>query len=240
MNSSVRFIKKFANRLGIEISRYNVYSSSSLQLEKLLIYHNIGTVFDVGANAGQYALELRTNGFKGRIYSFEPQSEAYSKLKKTSSDDPKWFVAERMAVGNDDGEIEINISENSQSSSVLPILESHVSAAPDSAYIGKEIASIKKLDSIVREIEVEGNLFIKIDVQGFELNVLEGAKKLLQNTQGLHLELSLVNLYEGQMFMDDMVRYVGKLGFELHALSPCFIDPFSGRLLQLDGVFFKR
>jgi hypothetical protein len=82
-------------------------------------------------------------------------------------------------------------------------------------------------------------LFLKIDTQGYEDRVLRGAVELLPRAVGLQLEMSLVSLYEGQRRFDEMyVELVGK-GFELWSMSPAFVDPRSGRLLQVDATFFR-
>lgn len=239
MKDISHYIKHIGRRFGLEVCKYNVYSSHSLQLQKLLSYNKIETIIDIGANAGRYAIDIRTNGFKGRIISFEPLSDAYNLLKKNSREDAEWIVPGRMALGNENGEIEINVSANSESSSILPMTESHVKAAPESVYIKKEVIPIRRLDSIAIDLNLKGNIYLKIDVQGFELDVLKGASDLLSKTKGLQLELSLTTLYDGQLLMGEMVKYVEDLGFELNALFPIFIDESSGRLLQTDGVFFK-
>ncbi len=240
MNRYIMYLKKLTRKFGIEIRLYNMYSSEFLHLEKLLSYNRIETIIDVGANIGQYAMNIRGAGYKGRIISFEPLSAAYKQLIKNSRKDAEWIVADRMALGDEDGEIEINVSANSISSSVLPIMESHIRAAKESVYISKELVTIKRLDSVSTGLDLKGNIFIKIDVQGFELDVLKGASKLLEKTKGLQLELSLTELYEGQILMEDMIKHVESLGFELHTIFPAFIDESSGRLLQTDGVFFKE
>ncbi len=239
MNKYIVYLKRLTRKFGIELARYNLYSSRDIQLQRLFLYNRIETVIDIGANIGQYAMELRANGFKGRIISFEPILEAYTVLKKNSQKDPEWIVPERMAIGNKDSEIEMNFSANSVSSSILPIKESHVKAAPESVYVRKEIVSIRRLDSVAERLDLKSNIYLKVDVQGYELDVLKGASTLLKKTKGLQLELSLVELYEGQILMGDMLRYVESLGFKLSALFPVFIDESSSRLLQVDGVFFS-
>lgn len=235
-----RLIKIFAQKLGLEINRYNVYSSEALQTQKILSYYSIETVLDIGANKGQYALDLRDNGYRGKIISFEPLTSAHDYLLKISQKDPSWVIGERVALGDKDDNVEINISANLDSSSILPIMDCHISAAPNSAYIGKETVSLMRLDSIAEQLNLRGNILLKVDVQGFELNVLKGAENFLKNTTVLQLELSFVELYEGQPLIEEMTTFVKALGFELHALIPVFIDESSGCLLQVDGFFINK
>ncbi len=229
-------IKKF----GLQVIDYNLYTSPSLQARKLLDYHKIETIIDVGANTGQYAMDLRSDGYGGKIISFEPLSGVYSQLLKNSRNDNNWIVADRMALGSRDGTIDINVSANSVSSSVLPIMESHTGSAPESAYIGTENVPVRRLDSISETLGLTGNIFIKVDVQGYELDMLKGASDLLKKTKGLQLELSFLELYKGQPLTEDMQKYLKDIGFELYAVFPAFIDESSGRLLQADGIFFRK
>ena len=241
MNIAEKTFKKLFRKLGMELKWYSIYSSESLNLIRLLTHNHIDVVLDIGAYVGEYAMDLDANGFKGKIISFEPQVETYKKLKANNHKSKQnWLVADRMALGDRDGQIDLNVSGNSLSSSVLPMLEAHSRSAPDSIYIKKETVPIKRFDSIAGEFDLTGNLFIKIDVQGFEMDVLMGAGNTLRNTKGLQIELSLVDLYEGQTLMMDMINYLKGLDFQLHGFFPMFKDETSGRLLQADGVFFKE
>jgi FkbM family methyltransferase len=157
-------------------------------------------------------------------------------------DDPLWIVAARSAVGDIDGEIRINVAGNSVSSSILDILDSHTKAAPDSAYVTSEMVRISRLDSIGATYidKTTHNVFLKIDAQGFERQVLEGAQGILSKVRGIQLELSLVPLYRGQALFKELLDKLDSLGFDLCDVSPAFIDEEKARLLQIDGVFFRR
>jgi hypothetical protein len=82
--------------------------------------------------------------------------------------------------------------------------------------------------------------FIKIDVQGFESEVLKGAQHTLARAAGVHVELSFVPLYEGQSLFQDLWHHLSSLGFEPWAFFPAFTDNTTGRMLQIDGVFFRQ
>jgi len=85
-----------------------------------------------------------------------------------------------------------------------------------------------------------GTVFLKIDVQGFEIEVLQGATTLLPRLCAIQLELSLVPLYQGAPVMTEVIRYLDERGFELFQLQPGFRDERDGRLLQADGYFVRR
>lgn len=234
-------IKKLSRSLGIDLKRYNIQTSEAAKMQRLLAYHNIDLVFDVGANIGQYAKLLRELGYSGRIVSFEPLSSAYSQLKAVSKKDPLWEIAPQAALGNQEGEIIINIAGNSQSSSALPMLDAHLESAPESAYSGSETVKLSRLDIIAKDyIKSETkSIFLKIDVQELEKQVIEGATAILPLVKGIKLELSLVPLYKGQVLFKEMIDIVEKLGYELYGIEPGFTDEKTGRMLQMDGIFFK-
>ncbi len=234
-------IKKLSRSLGVDLKRYNVQTSEAAKMQRLLAYHNIDLVFDVGANIGQYAKLLRELGYSGRIVSFEPLSSAYSQLKAVSKKEPLWEIAPQTAIGNQEGEITINIAGNSQSSSALPMLDAHLESAPESAYSGSETVKLSRLDTIAKDyIKSETkSIFLKIDVQGLEKQVIEGATAILPLVKGIKLELSLVPLYEGQVLFKEMIDIVEKLGYELYGIEPGFTAEKTGRMLQMDGIFFK-
>jgi FkbM family methyltransferase len=236
-----QFIKSLLNKMGYDLRRYNFSSSIDAQFIAMLDYHKINLIFDVGANIGQFGKTLRALGYGGRIVSFEPLSNERSQLLEASKDDPLWDVAPQAAIGSNDGEIDIYISANSQSSSALNMLETHSTAAPESCYIGKERVNLYKLDTLATEyIQIDSVVFLKIDTQGFEDQVLMGASCTLEKAAGLQLELSLVPLYEGQKLFDELNQKVNTLGFNLWTLSPVFVNSLTGRLLQVDATFFKN
>ena len=236
-----KIVKKLSRSLGIDLKRYNIQTSEAAKMQRLLAYHNIDLVFDVGANIGQYAKLLRELGYSGRIVSFEPLSSAYSQLKAVSEKDPLWEIAPQTAIGNQEGEIIINIAGNSQSSSALPMLDAHLESAPESAYSGSETVKLSRLDTLAKDyIKSETkSIFLKIDVQGLEKQVLEGATAILPLVKGIKLELSLVPLYEGQVLFKEMIDIIEKLGYELYGIEPGFTAEKTGRMLQMDGIFFK-
>ena len=139
-----------------------------------------------------------------------------------------------------DREATLSVSANSYSSSLLPILESHVQAAPDSRYLGTQNVQLRTLDSVVGDWpDPVGALGLKLDVQGYEAQVLAGARTTLPRVAFLEIELSLVPLYAGQAVFMDLVEQAHDLGFSLVNVDPGFADPRTGRVLQVDGMFLR-
>jgi FkbM family methyltransferase len=233
-------IKRLIHGVGYDLHRLNVNSSAKYQLYKSLKNFEINLVLDIGANEGQFASELRSVGYKDKIISFEPLPGAYQVISKAASSDKHWIVHERGAIGDYDGEIQINVSGNSVSSSILPMTDAHSSAAQNSAYIGSEKVAITQLDSVVSDyITPSSRTFIKIDTQGFEWQVLDGASETLKNAQGVLCEMSLVPLYEGQKLWMEMLKRLESEGFTLWAIQRGFTDPRDGRSLQMDAIFYR-
>lgn len=232
--------RRLARKLGLEVNRYDPLQSLGARYAAQLVRHGIDTILDVGANDGGYGSFLREIGFAGTIVSFEPSSAAHRALAARAADDAKWFVMPAMALGSDNGQAELNISANSASSSILAMHAVHARAAPGSRYVGREMVQLKRLADISHDaIRRANSLMLKIDTQGFELPVLKGAGELLARVKGVHVELSLVELYAGQDSYLDVTGWLLDRDFQLWNVIPGFVDAKSGRLLQFDGVFFR-
>lgn len=235
-----KFVRSSANKLGLDITRYRPATTDVGRLAAMLAHHDIDCVLDIGANTGQFASALRKAGYNRRIVSFEPLSSAHVELSEAARRDDLWTVAARVAVGDRAEEIEIHIARNSVSSSVLDMLDSHLSAAPASGYVGSERVEMNTLDALLLEYgQTAARAFMKIDTQGFEWQVLDGAAATLRKAIGVQLEVSLVPLYEQQDLFDVLAERMRSLGFTLWAIWPALFDPQSGRMIQADATFFR-
>lgn len=234
-------IRRLAQRVGVEVNWYNAEHSPLARIARLLSHCSIDIVVDVGANDGGYGRFLRQIGYQGRIISFEPLPDAYVRLQASARAEESWRVAPRMAIGEFDGEISINVSRNSVSSSILPMAEMHLCAAPQSEYRGQARVFIRRLDSVVAPfLEGASGIFLKVDTQGYEMRVLEGAEQMLRQTKGIQLELSIAALYDGQPDYLEVLMLLRKRGFDLWNVAPGFTDSRTGRMLQMDGIFVRR
>lgn len=205
----------------------------------MLRARRIDVVLDVGAARGGFGRELRDFGYEGRIVSFEPLGDAHRDLSELTATDPGW-TAVRTAIGAEQGTATINVASNSTSSSLLPMGAAHLDAAPEVNYVGTEEVTMSRLDDVApAHLHEASRTFLKVDTQGFERSVLEGAPETLARCEGLQLELSLTSLYDGGMVVDEAIAMAYARGFELTALFQGFTSP-DGRLLQVDGVFFRN
>lgn len=216
-------------RLDLDVSR-GVFTG---QVARTLHSRGIDTVLDIGANVGQYGLGLRRSKYDGRIISCEPLSGAYDELARRASKDEHWHTV-NSAVGREPGETDINVAANSYSSSILGMTQAHLDGAPDSAYIAVERVPVTTVTELVDKFSVfPERTLLKIDTQGFETEVLAGAGALIGEFDALQLEISFVELYEGQELAEGMVETLRGHGYRLQSLEPGFSDP-TGRLLQCD------
>lgn len=240
LNKIKQILKKIFNIFGLQLNKLNLISIPAYQTVQALKAHQVDLVFDVGANVGQYAQELRKYGYTGRIVSFEPLQNAYKVLSQKASKDESWVAHDRCAIGETDGIIEINVAANSESSSILPMLETHERSAPESKYTHSENVNVSRLDGIYEQYYEKGDkVFLKIDTQGYEWSVLDGSEKLLSECTGVSLELSLIPLYKNQKLWDACEARLKASGFSLFTIQPCFTDTKTGQTLQVDGLFFK-
>ena len=140
-------------------------------------------------------------------------------------------------MGDTDGQIEINVSGKSVSSSIGEIQNTHIEAAPSSLSIKKEVIEIHRLDTIYSSFQLSGkNILMKIDTQGFEKNVLLGATESLKYIDTLQLEMSVQVLYHGEDLYYQISEYLYNLGFRLIKIVRGLTKE-NGELLQFDGVF---
>ena len=234
-------IKNLLRLLGYEAHRYTVQTSSGAQLSQLIKQVGIDRVLDVGANTGQYAKHIRAHGYAGRILSFEPLSAAHARLLQTARKDQRWSIAQRMALGDAQGEITIHVAGNMISSSVLDMLPVHEAAAPGSKFTSSEIVPIARLDQVAADfLGTSRAAFLKMDTQGYEDRVLDGAQGVMDRICGIQTELSLTALYEGQLLFDEMRARIEEKGFVLYAILPGYVHPVTSRTLQIDGIFLRR
>lgn len=228
------------NYFGLDIKSYNLKNNFNFRLKHFLDYKEIDCVIDIGANDGQFGKNLRKIGYKNQIISFEPIVSTYIDLENNSKKDKKW-KAFNFALGENIEETEINVSQNSLSSSILDMKKEHLNSAPTSRYVKREKINVKTLDSFKEEIcKNFKNIYIKIDTQGYEEKVLIGGKGLVRQAKGLQLEMSIYPMYESQLLFNEFFTKIEKLNFELWDIERTFSNPKSGKILQIDAIFFKK
>jgi FkbM family methyltransferase len=210
------------------------------RLVAMLADRSIDLFLDIGGNSGQTGKALREYGYHGKIISFEPLPEPYALLQQAASGDLQWVVAPRMAVGRKACMITLNQSLVSEMSSVLPPAADLVRAMPSAATDRKIEAPMSTLADIIHSMCQETHrVFVKIDTQGYEHEVLLGLDPLWDRVAGFHLEMSLFPLYEGEVLFDQLITLLKGHGLEPYMLYDTAFSRTLKRQLQLDGVFFR-
>ena len=241
-------LKKLAhksfNACGFEVKRYRPSGSgpSAYDLRRARLMEELGItlVLDVGAGQGWYGAGLRECGYCERIISFEPLPTSYEALCRKACQDQAWRT-ENVALGCEAGECVIHVAGNLASSSFLPMAERHVRAAPQAAYSGECVVSRATLDACAGSLLVSGDrVMLKLDVQGYEKEVLAGAPATLRSVDLLDIELSFCTLYEGQPSFPEMIAYLYEAGFTAVAMADEFVEWQTGRTLQANGLFERR
>jgi FkbM family methyltransferase len=201
----------------------------------------IDLVLDVGANIGQFASELIASGYKGKLISFEPLSQAHGQLLAAAHGNPMWEVATRCALGAESGTTTINISANSYSSSLRKSLDLLLDAAPQSAFVGSEDVPVQTLEAFLAERFPTGApaFALKLDTQGSEADVLHGLGNWLDRCNAILLEMPLDSLYVGAADLPTLVARLQASGFRCVGMSPGHKDQETGDCIEVDGLFVR-
>lgn len=240
MNLLKKYIKKTLSKFDLKLIVKSKNQSNRDVLIRLINKLKIDYVLDVGANVGQFAKELRDLNYNKKIISFEPVSDTYEVLLVNSRKDKDWKIYERCCLGEFDGYIDVNISSYSKSSSVLNFTNLHSNAKPSAIMIKKEKVKIQKLDTIVQNLDLENkNILLKLDAQGYEGKILDGAEKILKKIDIIVCEMSLQEVYAGQELFKEIIEKLNRYNFKIASLENGFFDKNSDYLLQIDAIFIK-
>jgi FkbM family methyltransferase len=227
--------------VGYHLGKFPPRDSLDYLLQELLRHFEINCVIDVGAHDGEYAHSLRDIGYKGRIVSFEPVKATFQRLSAGFAGDPNW-KGFNFALGAKDAELTMNLHQDSQFNSFLPV--SSYGNERFSQYLGteKEVVPIRRLDDLFAEC-VSGlpnpSVYLKIDTQGFDMEVIEGAKASMAQVKGLQSELSVKPVYEGSPdFTTSLTRLTG-LGFEPAGMFSINRDSNGLSVVEFDCVMVR-
>lgn len=201
-------LRTLRQRAGIDVVR----ARKNPNIIDFIENRRINLVLDVGANTGQFGQALRDRGYAGRIISFEPVKEAFSELESRARGDHLWTTA-NLALGASSGVMAINVSKDSQFSSFNDLTETARSFDTNAEVKASESVVVKTLDEAAPPRDPNSNILLKIDTQGYERPVLEGAKETLKRVSGVLLELPIINIYKDNWLFHEAVAYMNDLGF---------------------------
>jgi len=234
---TIPFFRKFKTLI---MNFQNIQFSQPASILRHLNSSDITTIIDVGANVGQFGIDMRSSGFAGKIFSFEPVTEIYDVLQKRSWNDSNWSV-HKIGLGANEGVSNINVSMNAGlSSSILKMNGTHEAYFPNSITKYTEEILLSTLDIQISSLEINpSNCLLKIDVQGFEYEVLMGALSNLPKIPMVLLEISITPFYVGEK---DLVTLLEVLRNVNHNVIDIYrgIQSRSGNLLQIDVLTSLR
>jgi FkbM family methyltransferase len=199
---------------------------------------DLRTILDVGANEGQFAAHMRKLCPQARIFSFEPLPEVHSILIERFRTDAM-VTAVNLAIGDRAGEVLMNRSEQSHSSSLLPMGALHRDEFPASAGHSQVSVSVVRLDDWVAANSTlpAGELLVKLDVQGFESAAIDGGQETLRRARLAIIEVSFYELYEGQALFAGIFERMAALGYVFRGCVEQHYSVNSRRILFADAVF---
>lgn len=228
-------INDFLTRiLGIRVSRAR--PTFDLARNTLLRKTAASLVVDGGANRGQWALAIRKEFHELPILSVEPILPAFEVLASQAAADLSWKCL-NVALSDQMGTATMNVANNGQQSSSLLNPRNHLEYYPSVDFPETQETQLVTLDSL--GISSEERVYLKLDLQGYELQALKGAENLLHQVVGIELEVTTIEMYEGQATFLEVASYLESFGFRLYSLS----DPFrgqDGQTIYLDVLFARE
>jgi FkbM family methyltransferase len=243
MTVFVKPVKRLARAAGISLARHPAPNSLERHLKDVTRQLRINCVLDVGAHEGAYARLLRDEvGFTGHIASFEPADRSYARLVASRKGDQAWR-GYRCALGREHRSARLNVFGKSRLNSLL---------APSSYGIGlfpaladaraTEVVEVRRLADVFDEVTaavVAPRVLLKVDTQGFDIQVLHGAVDVLERIAAVQVEVPLKPIYEGMPSFATMLEWLGDFGFELTGVFPVSRDRDHLRLVELDCVLCR-
>ena len=196
---------------------------------------DLATVVDVGANRGQFALAVRRWALKARVVAFEPLAEAADCFRKVFQGD-SGVTLHQAAIGPEVGEATIHVAAADDSSSLLPISAKQERLFPGTSEIRTEIVKVGRLSDFIASEEIVSPAMLKLDVQGYELEALRGCEELLKWFSYVYAECSFMELYTGQVLVDDIIAWLRKRGWCLSGVYNITND-CNGKSVQADFLF---
>jgi FkbM family methyltransferase len=200
---------------------------------------NLRTVIDVGANEGQFAITMRQLLPTAQIISFEPIPECAAGTRRRFMGDSLFRLVE-CAVGDNPGEGQFTVSAETGASSILQMSEIQAHHFPRSLDRRQIVVRMDTLDSLMTSQPFATPYLLKIDVQGFEYQVLTGGKGTVAAASVVVLEASYEPFYQTQKLFDDVYEFLRASGFQLRDSFNMMHDPETGRALQGDFIFERR
>lgn len=214
-----------------------LFKGTAAGTEHLKMLNNLDCnhIIDIGSNKGQFALVARRKFPKARIDSFEPLSAPADIFEKVFQNDDNTFL-HRIAVGKKEDVATIHVSNKDDSSSLLPIGKNQVSLFPGTEEFEQRSIKVAPLTSIIAMNDIQQPAMLKIDVQGYELEVLYGCQSLFDKINYIYCECSFVELYKDQALTHEIIEFLNQNGFKLSGIYHVHYNKL-GIAIQADFLF---
>lgn len=199
-------------------------------------------IMDIGANIGMSAESyLNIAKFKEPIYSFEPVSHLYKALEANARTFENWYPIKK-GIGDFNEKQIIHVSGgHGGASSILTMTDELEKIAPDMKVFKEEEIEIVTLTDFYIQNNLEfKKIFLKIDVQGYESNVLKGAEPILDKVAGMKIELSIIKQYKEEKDIFELLPYLLNKGFSVYTIEEGWRNPQTNELLQVDIILFNK
>lgn len=228
-------VQRALSLVGLEVYRSDPYG---LRRARWLCDQPVCTIIDVGAHRGEFARAARQSWPRARIYSFEPQHDAFVELQRVIST-LRNARAFNLAIGDSTGTAVIRRNLYSPSSSLLPLGALHRAHFPNAREAHEESVNVTTLDAILSDLDLRDDLLLKIDTQGYEDRVLAGGRTTVPQCRYVLVEASFRPLYVGQALFDDLYKRLRNLGFHYRGDLGQLRSPLDGSVLQVDALFSR-
>ncbi|HEY9880632.1 MAG TPA: FkbM family methyltransferase [Leptolyngbyaceae cyanobacterium] len=213
-----------------------------LRLKTILEKYQINIVLDVGANRGEFSRDLRDIGYTGKIISFEPVSSTFKVLEAAASSDLNWEVY-NLALGRQNSEQTINVADSSVFASFLKSNDWCEQAFGESSVASREeTVTVRRLDEVLNETVKDldkARIYLKMDTQGYDLEVFSGLGSLSGRVFALQSEVSVIPIYQDMPHLTDSISLFEKHGFELAGMYPVNVDPSTLRVIEFDCLMIN-
>jgi FkbM family methyltransferase len=211
-----------------------------VQLPALFEMYGVNCVIDVGAHEGEYAQRLRAGGYEGRIVSFEPVPRAFAELERAASEDPDWHI-HPLALGREEAMTTMNAVPGTLSSLRAPTEfgARRYKRLRDPEPVDVQVRRLDgMLDELLRGLN-RPRPYLKLDTQGFDLDVFAGAGDRIAEFAGMQSELALMQIYEGAPRLPEALALYEEAGFDVAAMYPVSRQGKTARVLEFDCVMVR-
>lgn len=237
-----KLIRYIFNKAGYDlIKTKNNHGSLDLHLNNVFHKYSIDCVLDVGANSGQYGAYLRALGFNGWIVSFEPVKSVFEKLVENANSDEKW-ISYNIALGDKTEKKMINVYSSTVFSSFLEATDYSKGIWKSLESVIPEEVTVKMLDNILPEISDRTgclHYYLKLDTQGYDVNVFRGSLKTLDKIDAIQTELSLIHVYKEMFSPYDVLTEYNEHNYHISGMYPINRDE-SLAIIEYDCVLVRK